>query len=289
MSEYYSQLSDKLVRINDHNFQKVVQYPVVNGEIMGRGRIPAPPTFSSGLPPLSLPLIPPEEYDERIEEMERTKTTISHLCRHAKLPCKDQGRTNYCWINAPVHQIEIVRVVQGQPMVILSPASAGAPIKNFRNVGGWGTEGMRFLAEKGCCPVEKWPANAIDRRYYTEENRQLALQYRAEGWEELRPRSVPELFTCLLNRKPVGVGYNWWAHEVTACAVVILPRSLRPKRPFSKEPHVVEAFEALGDGKYALEIRNSWSMSWGDEGFGLLEGSRLIPDDAVVLQSTTPS
>lgn len=193
----------------------------------------------------------------RIQEMKDTKSRLSDLAIAAGLPCKDQNGTNYCWINAPTYCVETVRVVQNQPMVILSPASAGGPIKGYRNVGGWGKEGLEWIIAHGLVPVAQWPANAIDSRYNTTENKQLALKFRATEWWELKPRSKQELFSCLFHRIPIAVGYNWWRHEVTAV-----------------DPEWM-------DGELVLRIRNSWAMSWGDKGFGILQGSKMLPDDAV--------
>jgi len=205
-------------------------------------------------------LIPESEWQARIQEMEERKTRLSDIINLAGLPCKDQNGTSYCWINAPTHATEIVRVKQNQKMVILSPASAGAQIKNYRNRGGWGKEGLEFIIEKGLVPVDKWPANGIDRKYATEENLKLALDYRVVEWWELRPRNLNELMSCLLRRIPIAVGYNWWLHEVTLVDPVWL------------------------DGRAAGRIRNSWSMNWptpGAGGYSILQGRKLLPDDAV--------
>lgn len=205
-------------------------------------------------------LLPRHEWQARIQEMEERKTRISDVVTLAGLPCKDQGQTNYCWINAPVHLIEVIRVLQGQEPVSLSPASAGAPIKSYRNVGGWGKEGLEYLVQYGCVPVEKWPANAIDRRYNTAENRELALKYRVVEWWELRPRNLDEVMSCLLRRIPIAVGYNWWRHEVSLYDPVWV------------------------NGQPGGRLRNSWGMSWPKPlagGYSILQGSRLLPDDAV--------
>lgn len=202
-------------------------------------------------------LVPRSEWEPRIKEMEERKSRISDISLISGLPCKDQGQTNYCWINAPTHCVEIIRVVQNQEMVLLSPASAGGPITSYRNVGGWGKPGLQWIAYKGLVPISRWPANAISRNYATAENIQLALDYRVTEWWELAPRNLDELMSCLFLRKPVALGYNWWRHEVTGCDPVWL------------------------DGEIALRIRNSWGMGWGDKGFSVLRGSKMLPDDAV--------
>lgn len=205
-------------------------------------------------------LIPESEWQARIQEMEERKTRLSDLMTQAGLPCKDQARTNYCWINAPVHCLEIVRVLQNQKTVVLSPASAGAPIKNFTNQGGWGKEGLEWIVERGVCPVDLWPANAIDRTYYTDANRQAALDYRVTEWWELRPRNKAEHISCLLRRIPAAVGLNYWSHEVT-----------------DYEPVWI-------DGTVAVRFRNSWTMDWpqsGAMGYSIRQGSRMLADDIV--------
>jgi hypothetical protein len=206
-------------------------------------------------------LIPRSEWQSRIQEMEATKTRLSDIANRNKLPCKDQAQTNYCWINAPAYAMEQLRVAQGQKMVILSAASGGAKIKGFRNVGGWGQEALEFIADNGLVPQDRWPMNAIDRRYDTPENWAIAKKFRCLEWWSLRVRDDDELMSCLLRRWPVAVGYNWWGHEVTAVDPVWL------------------------DGTYAGRIRNSWTMNWpqpGAMGYGVLQGQKLTADDAVV-------
>lgn len=208
-------------------------------------------------------LIPRSEWQARIQEMEERKTRVSDLCEQAGLICKDQGRTNYCWINAPVYCMEVLRVLQNERLVYLSPASAGARIKNFRNVGGWGKEGLEWLSENGVCPVDEWPANAIDRRYDTAEHRELAKQYRVTEWWELRPRNDDEMFSCLLHRIPIASGRSYWSHETTDVDPVWI------------------------DGAPAVRDRNSWGMSYGSRGYFILQGNRMRADDAVAPRVVT--
>lgn len=218
------------------------------------GQIKNAPAFPKEL------LIPRSEWQARIQEMEERKSRTSDLCIAAGLPCKDQSSTNFCWANAPVHCLEIVRLQQGQPMVILSPASVGGPIKHFKNVGGWGEEALEWIVEHGACPVDQWPANAIDDDYYTEANKATAKDYRVTEWWELTPRNTDELISCLLRRLPVACGYNWQGHETTAVDAV------------------------WKNGQIGTRNRNSWSMDWPSAGAGgwyILQGQKMLADDAV--------
>ena len=215
--------------------------------------------------PFNLPVIPREEWKERIAEKERTQSGLSHLCDLMGVEVKNQGRTNYCWINAPVHCVEIVRAQQGQPYVELSPASCGAIIKNFQNVGGWGTEGVRYLAEHGAVPTSLWPSNAIDRRYDTPEANAQRAKFQVDEWLELRPRSFEQLVTCVLLNIPVAIGLNWWRHEVTAIDAVV------------------------HDGRVGILINNSWGKNWGRNGRSVLTESKATPDDAIAPKVVTAS
>lgn len=206
-------------------------------------------------------LIDASEWEARIKESEEKRSRISDQIDFWQLPCKNQKSTNYCWIFGPVGCVEVLRMQQGQKYVSLSPASAGAQVKGFRNVGGWGKEGLEFIVEHGLTPSEQWPDTAIDRRYLTEENKQAALDYRVTEWMALKPRNIAQLVSCLLRRIPVAVGFNWWGHEVYACDAAWIDRAI------------------------AIRIRNSWYVGdnkpWGSNGFGILQGTKMYADDQV--------
>lgn len=208
-------------------------------------------------------LIPRSEWQARIQEREERKQTLSYRSIQAGLPCKDQNGTNYCWANAPVHCYEIRRMVQNQPLVLYSPGSIAGPIKNYRNVGGWGYEALKYLVEKGVVPVSHYGANQV-RNAHTAETRELAAKNRVKEWWELRPRNLDEQISCLLWDIPTANGYNWWGHEVTGVDPVWL------------------------DGTVALRIRNSWGMGWGSKGFSILQGNKMLADDICAAIVTSP-
>lgn len=205
-------------------------------------------------------LIPEADWEPMIKEMEDRKTRLSDLMLQAMMPVKYQAQTNYCWFYGPTGAVEVLRLRAGYPHVPLSAASGAAKIKNFRNVGGWGLEAISFLQDHGVVPESRWPNATISRSYDTPENWALAKRYRVEKWLELRPRNLKELMSCLLRRIPVAVGYNWWRHEVYLVDPVWF------------------------NGKPGGRGRNSWGPNWpnpGADGYFTLQGSKLLPDDAV--------
>jgi hypothetical protein len=200
-------------------------------------------------------LIPRSEWQARIEERQEKSGTWMQLTTALRVPHKNQQSTNFCWANAPVHAAELLRVRHGLPYVSLSPASIACKIKNFRNVGGWGLDAVKYSFQNGIATSAAWPDTAIDRRWDRPETWEAAKSYRYREWIECEPRNLDQLVSCLLRDIPMPGGYNWWGHQITNCDPIWL------------------------DGTVAIRIRNSW-QNWGKDGYGILQGNRMLPDDA---------
>lgn len=230
----------------------------------GRGRIPrdwqaTPYGFCAYAKRFDLPLIPRNEWTDRIEEIDRTQSGLLHLWRLSNQKTLDQNGTNYCWCNGVITSMMCLQSInRPPPYEPLSPASVAAPIKGYRNQGGWGGEALEYIVKYGVYPQRLWPANAISKQYKTNEGDTEAANYKVSEWYELENRDFDQLMTLLLLRIPVAVGYNWWGHEVCAIQPV-----------------------AMGSGRYGAGILNSWSDSYGDRGYAVLAESKATPDDAV--------
>lgn len=213
-------------------------------------------------------LVPRSEWRARIEERKKLRRTLRDKIQRAGLPSKNQGSTNFCWANAPVAAMEMMRVLQNQEKVSLSPASVACPINGFVNEGGWGQQALKRIVEAGVVPTSLWPDNAINRKYATQANYEIGYRYRCLRWCELEPGNMDQMVSVLLRDIPVPIGLSWWGHEVTAV-----------------DPDWI-------DGDIALSIRNSWGQ-WGTqgnpgfEGYGVLQGRKMLADDAVCPFATT--
>lgn len=249
--------------IGDHNAHLVAPSGtvVIEGDHYSRGLIPRnrethPHIY--GAQPFDLDLIPESEWAGMLEQQEREKSTLTDQILEAGLPPLDQGMTNFCWANSSTMVAKILRMQEGEPLVPLSPASVACPINGFRNQGGWCGQSITQIAEHGVAPASLWPANAIDRKYYTDEEKAEASKYRIQKWFELGARNFAQVATCMLKRKPCAVDFNWWSHSVCAIGLV------RNK-----------------DGTWGLRIYNSWGKKFGTNGMAVLTGSKMYPDDAV--------
>lgn len=267
---FRSAIDPSMPIIGEDNWQQFVTDPVIDGERKTRGLIPNDwdrnPRGSFGTA-FNIPLIPESEWRGRIEHQQATRSSLVHLADDAGLNVLDQNGTSYCWINATIRAMELFRLANGLPIVKLSPASVGGPIKGYENEGGWGIEGLRYLEKHGAVPVSMWPANAINQKYDTAETRSIREQFKiTESWE-IPERSFEALATCLLLNIPVSAGYNWWGHQICCARLVV-----------------------LANGDFGVEIDNSWSTSWGTNGRGILTRQKATPDDIAVSPRTiTPS
>lgn len=235
-----------------------------NGE---KGRMPRDwqsDPFGSPFAARSFRNIPRDEWKDQVEARTKAGSLVSNFVRHKKIKPKNQKSIPYCWIFAPVQAVQVQRVLNGQPHVELSPASAGAQIKNFRKVGGWGLEAIKWIEKHGITPTAMWPDTAVERRYLTDEAKQAALQYRATEWEDLDRSDFDGLFTALLLGFVCPIGIDRWGHEVLCVDPVVLP-----------------------NGQFGVLILNSWGESYGEGGFAVLTESWIRSFDSEVLRVVT--
>lgn len=267
---YSSDLS-KFDIIDDDNFLSVVSDPVIDGDMKSRGYEARnydehPEGSIEYSSPFNLELIPRNEWVPRIKEREEQRARLLDLHQYHDIKIKDQRSTSYCWINGVVGAMEVCRATMGLPYVELSPASGGAKIKNYRNVGGWGGQAIDHIGKYGVCDVKLWPANAIDRKYDTEASRANARKHKIFEFVEVSRRNFDQVATLLLLGHPTAVAYNWWRHLVYATDLV-----------------------AIEGGSFGVMICNSWGARWKNGGFAVLREGKGTPDEAHAVRAVSHS
>ena len=223
---------------------------------------------------------PREELYDRIREREALKITNKEVALRKGWEIKNQRSIPYCWVFGVTGAAEVVGIMEGHEYVKLSPSSVGSKVTNFRSVGGWGDNAARYAAKYGWVPQDLWPEVAIDRRYDKPENWEAAKRYVIKDWNELRPRSLDEMFACLLRGLPVPVGFNWWRHLVFAMDPKIFDKPRASSEGGISDRELLRCF--------GTEIANSWGPNWSANGFGILKGSKQLADGQVCVRSMTP-
>ncbi len=225
---------------------------------------------------VSMPLVPWDEIPDRIAHMTETKTRLMDLI--VNMDPLDQNGQGYCWAYSGTGALMALRVRNNQADVRLSGHSVGCKVKNFRDQGGWGAQGLDFQRENGIMPVSLWAEKSMSRQYDTADNWKAALEFRpTEGFVDLavpqydRQLTVQQYLTCFLNRIPGIFDYNWWGHSVCG----LWAYDYKPSLPKS-DPN-----------RYAAtEILNSWAKTWGQNGRGVLKDSKAFPNSACAPRAT---
>lgn len=262
--------------IHDGNYLDFVE-PVVNGEKKMRGLKPRnynihPVGCFARAPRFSLDIIPESQWQSRLDEINAKKANLSDIRNRGmngqRIPSRDQNGKGYCWGHSSTSVAMIWRALMGQPYADLSAFAVCCMIKNFYDEGGNCIDSMEFIADKGIPTSKYWPQQSMSRSNNNAETwKNAALHKFAPSWMDLdtdQDRMRAQLVTCLLLGIPVATDYNWWGHSVATLDLV----SIRPFR---------------------TRIWNSWGDEWSDNGTGLLEESKAIPNGAVAALTFTPS
>jgi hypothetical protein len=292
------------IHIHDGNWHRHVAAPVVGGEHKARGLVPRnyathPRGCYANVRAVDFPLIPPAEFAQRARDKEAAKSRLSDLrlsgAGGVAFPSLDQDGVGYCWAHSSTHAVMYLRLVQNQPVVPLSAFSVAATIKRGADEGGWGAQSLDFITEKGVMAQSVWPQKDRNYRQYDKPENwaNAALHKVTEGWVDLnveeydRKLTFDQVITLLLSDVPVVVDFNWWSHSVLAVDAVDGAGRRGTARAESGKLMTVEEFEeawGMNDPVTAgmsVRIQNSWSDTWGQQGTGILSGSKAVPDGAV--------
>lgn len=258
--------------INDQNYHEVIE-PTINGDKKAMGLVPRdyaanPVGYLACAKPFDLPLIPEDEWEERLKEQKARKATLKDVrdrgMNGQPIPSRDQNGKGYCWAHSSTSACLIVRAIQGQPYADLSAFAVACVIKGFRDQGGYGSQSLEFIAKRGIPTSEFWPQQSMARDNDNEKTWENAALHKVTEWMDLEERNKQQYVTCLLSGIPVVADRNWWSHST--CDVAI--ESFKPFRVWTW---------------------NSWSDSWKERGMGIIEGSKALPDGMIAPRVLTAS
>lgn len=262
--------------INDNNAHRFIN-PLVNGErkmtgLVRRNYNAFPVGCFAHAKPFDVPLIPESEWQSRLDARIAAKAQLSDIRNISgpdgkPIPSRDQNGRGYCWAHSSTSAALIVRAINGEPYADLSAYMVACIIKGYADEGGWGAESLEFIASKGICTSQFWPQQSTSRSNDNPAMWANAGLHKFTEWMDLAedgPNVKPQLVTALLLGMPVVVDYNWWSHSICALDLV----SLNP---------------------FQIRIWNSWGDSWSENGTGILEGSKAIPNGALAARVMTAS
>lgn len=262
-----------LITINDSNSHLFIN-PVHDGEVKVCGTLPrdfmrCPVGYLPHAKPFDLPLIPESEWQPRLDALKAAKAQLLDVRNRGMqgqpIPSRDQNGKGYCWAHSGVSAHLLARAAMNEPYADLSAFAIACMIKHFQDEGGWGSEGVEFQGDRGCPTAQFWPQQSMSQSNDNPNTWANAKLHRYLSWRDLDPNQMKaQLVTCLLLGFPVVSDFNWWSHSV--CTMQL--ESLNP---------------------FKTRIWNSWGDSWSENGTGLLEGSKAIPDAALVCLYTSPS
>ena len=214
----------------------------------------------------AIELIPEVEWDERIEEMERTGTQASQLHDYYKLRTFNQNGLGWCWCYGTVKAMQMAYARQGTYVPDLCAASLAAKIKGYQDEGGWAGEAIEGNLKYGCSTTDFWEEHANDRRYDTPEQRENAQLHLIDEYEELPANDFRWVMSAALSGMSFTLGLAWWGHLV--CGM----DPIRQK-----------------NGRYGIRIKNSWGEDWEKNGYGILDQDKAVPMEICVIRSMKPA
>ena len=107
--------------------------------------------------PFDVPLIPRDEWKDRIDDLADKKARLTDLLDSLQIKADDQDGFGYCWAYGTVQAFILMRAVAGLPYKHLNPHALAAQVMDFRDRGGNTFDAIPWLVEHGCPTYDTWP------------------------------------------------------------------------------------------------------------------------------------
>jgi C1A family cysteine protease len=216
-----------------------------------------------GVQPASsrFPRIPRSQWRHLIKA--QASSSLGALTKNV-LPPHDQGRTNYCWAHGCVRGLELLRLYERQPPLLLSPESVAVPLTGGVNRGGDADEAFQQLSTYGACEQTFWPANDLNIKHAKTNWQQNAIRHAIIRWLDVE--NFDDQATLALHQIPVPIGLGWWGHLVCQIDLVYLD-------DVPELDHYLRAADQFG-----VSFDNSWGTGYGDNGRAYLDEKHATAD-----------
>jgi hypothetical protein len=183
-----------------------------------------------------------------------------------EVPLLNQSSLKYCWAfciaAGCMNRLAFAGI--NDPLPTLSATSLAAPIKNFRNVGGYVLEAA-VGAKDGIAEATFWPERTMKRSLASDKQVERSRDMNSlASFSELPSRDVDALVSVLIddvNARPVAIALPWWRHAVLA---------LRAR------------FEG---NRIAIDFANSYGPNWKGNGFGTLYEEKAEAHEQIVIEN----
>lgn len=193
----------------------------------------------------------------------------------------DQGQLGSCTANAIAGALEFDQIVQGEKSATPSRLFI---YWNERNMEGSVSEdagaeirdGIKSVAQQGACPESLWPYDISKftakppRSCYTD-----AMNHQALAYQRIDAGNLTQMKTCLAAGFPFVFGFTVYesfeSEQVASTGIMPMPK--RGEQILGGHAVLAVGYD---DTTSRLLVRNSWSASWGQQGYFVMPYDYLV-------------
>lgn len=211
-------------------------------------------------------LIPWEEMPDRIADQERTQSSLYHIWLDSKIGSLNQCQLSFCWSFSGVAALMLEREKEGMPYLHLSPSSVACPVTNFVNKGWYIEDCLKRMVDFGVSTTEFVPETTTNRNDFKPGWIESASMNKVELWQDIGNNAQAQL-SKLIAKDPLAVALNWWQHAILMMRAIDAHPNLPANNPL----------------RYRRGCLNSWSKSYGVNGYFELDGQKGIADQSYAI------
>jgi hypothetical protein len=180
------------------------------------------------------------------------------------IPILDQGRRNSCTGHMAATGMTVAWYLKTGELVRFAPTFTYAINAGGRDAGAVVSDIVTTLTTRGCCLESEYPEGAIDVRSIPPSAYQTAARYKLSRWHHTG--SWDELCTALSLGWVCGGGFLLGNNFMQPGRDGIAPV---PDRVVGGHAIALVGLVNRG-GRWLVRFQNSWSASWGLQGYGYL-------------------